>query len=308
MSKAALSVEGGAHADSHARRQHHPLVRAVDLERPVEGTKYRFDGGGVGGVLRIAEGVTLILGDCANYPGIAADAVISDPPYGMSWDTDSTRFSGGQSEKIRRKRRGKGRADYGAIAEDDEPFDPSPWVIYPKVVLWGETHFSVRLPVGTKLIWIKKEEHLWGTFLGDAETAWMKGGHGIYFKKISFPPPVRAVDAGGNPCRPVGIHPTQKPVALMAWCMERAKVPEGATVLDPYMGSGTTGIACIRTGRKFIGIEKDPKHFKTAELRIRRELEECVFKFPKGQDGGSEQQALGLETPQGSNDGTQVRP
>lgn len=68
------------------------------------------------------------------------------------------------------------------------------------------------------------------------------------------------------------IHPTQKPVELMAWCMEQAKVPEGALVLDSYMGSGTTGIACIRTGRRFVGIEKDPTHYATALKRITDEL------------------------------------
>jgi DNA modification methylase len=68
------------------------------------------------------------------------------------------------------------------------------------------------------------------------------------------------------------LHPTQKPVAVMAWCMTQAKVPEGATVLDPYMGSGSTIIAAIRTGRKAIGIEKAPEHFKTACERIKREL------------------------------------
>ena len=52
-----------------------------------------------------------------------------------------------------------------------------------------------------------------------------------------------------------------------------AKVPKGATVLDPYMGSGTTGIACLRTGRNFIGIEKDPKHFETACERMAREID-----------------------------------
>ena len=72
-------------------------------------------------------------------------------------------------------------------------------------------------------------------------------------------------------------HPMQKPVALMIWAMDKAKVPEGATVFDPYMGSGTTGIACIRTGRSFIGIEKDPKHYATAEARIRRELQQGVL-------------------------------
>jgi DNA modification methylase len=54
--------------------------------------------------------------------------------------------------------------------------------------------------------------------------------------------------------------------------MEKAKVPEGGTVLDPYMGSGTTGVACIRTGRNFIGVEKDEKYFEIAAERIRREL------------------------------------
>ncbi len=58
----------------------------------------------------------------------------------------------------------------------------------------------------------------------------------------------------------------------MEWCMEQTKVPTGVTVLDPYMGSGTTGIACIRTGRRFIGIEKDPTHYATALKRIKREL------------------------------------
>jgi DNA modification methylase len=58
----------------------------------------------------------------------------------------------------------------------------------------------------------------------------------------------------------------------MGWTMEQAGVPEGATVLDPFMGSGTTGIACIRTGRRFIGIEKDPAHYLTALTRIKNEL------------------------------------
>ena len=139
--------------------------------------------------------------------------------------------------------------------------------------MWGANHYAARLPIGTTLVWIKKDEHLWGSFLSDAEIGWMKGGHGVYTKRINFPPPVRAVDYGGDPCRPTGIHPTQKPVLLMAWCMDKAKVPEGATVLDPYMGSGTTGIACLRTGRNLIGVEKDKRHFDTACKRMSREIE-----------------------------------
>ena len=64
------------------------------------------------------------------------------------------------------------------------------------------------------------------------------------------------------------IHPTQKPVQLMAWCMDKAKVPEGATVLDPYMGSGTTLVACQRMGRHGTGIELDPDYFDIACKRV----------------------------------------
>ena len=227
--------------------------------------------------------VTLYHADCLDVLPLEADAVISDPPYGMDWNTDSTRFSGGQSENIRRKPRGEGRGrqsqygDYGPVGGDCEPFDPAPWIEYPRCVLFGANHYAQRLPVGTTLVWLKKDQHLWGTFLSDAELAWMKGGHGVYAYLKSFPPPVRAVDAGGNPCRPVGIHPTQKPVSLMAWCMDRAKVPRGATVLDPYMGSGTTGIACLRTGRNFIGIERDAAHYKTACDRLAHELDSALL-------------------------------
>lgn len=61
------------------------------------------------------------------------------------------------------------------------------------------------------------------------------------------------------------VHPTQKPVPVMQWCMEWVK---GQTILDPFMGSGTTGVAAIQLGRKFIGIERDPKYFDIACKRI----------------------------------------
>ena len=202
----------------------------------------------------------LYLGDCRailpNLPKV--DAVITDPPYGMDWDTDSTRFTGGQYK------RGDGREDWGAIAEDSRPFDPAPWLQFPAVVMFGANHYAERLPVGTSLIWIKKADHLFGTFLSDAEVAWMKGGHGVYCYRKQFPPPSRIAENGGGEVA----HPTQKPIGLMAWCMERAKVPAGAMVLDPFMGSGTTGVACHQTQRAFIGIEREPKYFEIACRRI----------------------------------------
>lgn len=243
-----------------------------------------------------AEGVTLFLADNRDVRDqLAADALISDPPYGMDWNTDSTRYSGGEHK------RGDGRADWGKIAEDAEPFDPAPWLEYPRCVMWGANHYAARLPVGTTLVWLKKDEHLWGSFLSDAEIGWMKGGHGVYAFRKPWNPPARAIDAGGNVCRPKGIHPTQKPVGLMAWCMDRAKVPAGALVCDPYAGSGTTAIACIRTGRRFVGAEKDPEHFATAVARIQRELSQLEL---FGGGGGLESDACGTAE-KGANDGAQ---
>ena len=67
--------------------------------------------------------------------------------------------------------------------------------------------------------------------------------------------------------RQTGIHPTQKPVALMEYLI-RTYTNEGETVLDNCMGSGTTGVACMNTGRKFIGMEQDAKYFEIAQKRI----------------------------------------
>ena len=200
---------------------------------------------------------TLYCGDCLDLLPIEADAVVTDPPYGMKWDTNCVRFTGG-TEPGRR-----GGKDYGkGICGDDMPFDPSPWLQYERCVLFGMHHFAQRLPVGTVLVWLKRFDEAFGSFLSDAELAWMKGGHGVYAKR----------DLSLNGETATRSHPTQKPVPLMEWCIEKAKVPDGATVLDPYMGSGTTGIACIRRGLNFIGIEKDEKYFKIAVERIRREL------------------------------------
>ncbi len=205
----------------------------------------------------------VIEGDCLKVlPTLTEriDAVVTDPPYGMDWNTDSTRFTGGVDPEVRR---GAGRADWGAVASDAEPFDPAPWLVYPKVVLWGCNHFAASLPVGTTLVWVKKYDEQFQTFLSDAELAWMKGGHGVYCHRKVFPPPSRMAENNGKVA-----HPCQKPIALMRWCLDMAKVPEGATVLDPYCGSGTVGVACVQSGRNYIGIEIDAAHAATARRRI----------------------------------------
>ncbi|SEM69406.1 modification methylase [Bosea lupini] len=235
---------------------------------------------------QLSDSVTLHCGDCREIlPTLGKiDAVVSDPPYGMAWDTDSTRFTGGN-----RKRPDEGRADFGAITADAEPFDPKRWLAFPEVILWGANHFGARLPVGSTLVWIKKSVRAFGTFLSDAEIGWQKGGHGVYCKYVEFQGGLaRKAENDGVQAA----HPTQKPIDLMLWCVQRTK---GRTILDPYMGSGTTGIACARLGRRFIGIVIEPKYFDTACRRLEIEAkQERLFAQAPAAPEPAQQMPLGL--------------
>lgn len=199
---------------------------------------------------------TLYCGDCVDVlPTLGAGHyVITDPPYGMNWDTDSTRFSGGSagSPGINRDR----------IIGDDQPFDPAMLLgMFPDCLFWGANHFSQRLPVGKTLIWLKQQPVSFGAFLSDAEIGWATGGNGVwaFFNPRSI---ATAVKEGGGKVA----HPTQKPVAVMKWCIEQMGSPD--SILDPYMGSGSTGVAAAYAGRKFVGIEKDERYFEIACKRI----------------------------------------
>jgi site-specific DNA-methyltransferase (adenine-specific) len=198
---------------------------------------------------------TLYLGDCREIaPGLERPAaVISDPPYGMKWDGKITGGKGGHSG-------GSKSSNFGVrIIGDDEPFDPAPWTAFaPISLLWGANHYAARLSVGTTLVWVKRSDAGFGSFLSDAEVAWMKGGHGVYcWRDTSLM--AETLDRA---------HPTQKPVSLMRWCIQQAKVPPGGAILDPYMGSGTTGVAAVEMRHPFIGIEIEPRYFDVACRRI----------------------------------------
>lgn len=209
---------------------------------------------------RLNELVTLYEGDNRELALSPDDyaAVISDPPYGMNWDTDSKRYSGGNRGH---RRPGEGRDDWRPVAGDAEPFDPSPWLAFKKVTLFGANHFADRLPPGTLLVWIKRNDPAFGSFLSDAEIAWSKGGCGVYcFRDLSMN--AEAADR---------MHPTQKPIGLMRWCVQRLKLPAGAHILDPFAGSGTTAIAAMIEGRRCTLVEKDPAYCDIIRKRVAAE-------------------------------------
>lgn len=188
----------------------------------------------------------LILGDCLEVlPTLGkVDAVVTDPPYGIA-----DKWKGGFKEK-----HGWGKSKDESILRnewDARPLDRRALDILlaasDQHIIWGGNYFELP-PSRCWLIWNKPER---GFSLAEAEMAWTNRDN-----------VVRVFDAPRS--EPDRLHPTQKPVALMSWCVEKTT----GTVLDPFMGSGTTGVACVKLGRKFIGIELEPRYFDIACKRI----------------------------------------
>jgi len=205
---------------------------------------------------------TLYLGDCREVlPTLGAvDAVVTDPPYGIGLNTDNSRFSGGNTALISRRGNGVGSANGERIINDATPFDPSFLLSLPgDKIVWGWNNYPDLLPRGACLVWLKRNDEAFGSFLSDAELAWFSRGHGVYCRR----------DLSNNAIANERAHPTQKPVSLMKWCL--GFVPNARTILDPFMGSGTTGVACARLGRRFIGCEIEPRYFDIACRRIEAE-------------------------------------
>lgn len=193
---------------------------------------------------------TLFCGDCRKLTLPKADAVVTDPPYGLG-----DRMQGGTWGAAPK---------YANLREWDVKPESDTLnmliALAPICVIWGGNNFCLP-PSRCWLVWDKQNAV---PTMSDVELAWTN---------LDGPAKRKSLPVGAHRNE----HPTEKPMGLMAWCMERAGVAIGATVLDPYMGSGTTGVACARTKRHFIGVEIDPKHFANAVHRIKCELEQQLI-------------------------------
>ena len=189
----------------------------------------------------------LYLGDCREIlPTLGkVDAVVTDPPYGIGI-TKSPRLA---------VSRGMGGKSW-----DDEAADIS-WLLPMGVpsIVWGGNYFPLP-PSRAILVWDKNNA---GRDFADFEMAWTNLE--MVARRSVFRP--MNMDGGKE-------HPTQKPIEVMRWCI--GFLPETVhTVLDPFAGSGTTGVAAIKMGRAFIGIEREPSYFDIACRRI-----EAAYKQP----------------------------
>ena len=182
-------------------------------------------------------GQRLILGDCLEVMPLLGkvDAVVTDPPYGIGI-TKSNRLA---------TSRGLGGKDW-----DDKPADLSTFPDVPSII-WGGNYFDLP-PTRCVLVWDKNNA---GRDFADFEMAWTNLD--MVARRIVMRP--MNMDGGKQ-------HPTQKPVALMKWCL--GFLPNATTILDPFMGSGTTLVACEKLGRQGIGIELDPDYFAIACKRV----------------------------------------
>jgi tRNA G10 N-methylase Trm11 len=196
------------------------------------------------------------------WPTLARpDAIVSDPPYGQGLClTVHTCTTGKQSRRAATVAR--------EVVGDNGPFDPAPWAdAADNVLLWGAHKFHVRLPDGGRwLFWDKRGEVLPEWDQGCGEMAWHNQPGPVRVCRLIWGGLV--MQAGAKADHPKREHPTEKPIRLMSWCLEQAKVQPGQLVADPFMGSGTTGVACMRHGARFVGIEIDEGYFRTACRRI----------------------------------------
>ena len=206
----------------------------------------------------LAEGVTLYQGDCREVlPTLGkVDACVSDPPYGIGF------VHSGKGGKLARS------TSFGgvSIVGDDAPFDPSPWLHFDSVVLWGANHYASRLPDASCWLTWDKRDGVCSNDQADCEHAWTNLKGPARIKRHLWNGMLKASEKGQ-----IRVHPTQKPIEVMEWCIRQ--LPDDAkTILDPFMGSGTTGVAAVKLGRKFLGIEIEPKYFDIACRRISEAL------------------------------------
>ncbi|MGI6158109.1 MAG: DNA-methyltransferase [Saccharofermentanales bacterium] len=219
---------------------------------------------------------TLYCGDCRDIMPLlkGCDACVTDPPYGINFSYGARQTSGKISAKywVNAGKKIKG---------DNKPFDPAPILAMfcaksrsLPVAIFGADHFSSRLPDGTWYCWDKSCGMGPAIQYTDAEYIWSNRRNARRIFRHLWLGVLRAGEDYSSPTTRK-LHMSQKPVELMMWLIETIRIGVGKTILDPYMGSGSTGVAAIRTGRKFIGIEIDPEHAATAAWRI----EETERKF-----------------------------
>lgn len=206
------------------------------------------------------DGIEIYCGDCREIlPSLPQfDLVLTDPPYGIDYNpTRSQQSAASGRRKSMRK-----------VEGDDQPFEPSQAIAAgTKAILWGGNNFASRLPDSNGwLIWDKRDggSIFRGFIASDVEIAWSNVAGRTQMYSHKWAGHLRDSERGEFH------HPTQKPVALMKWCI--SLVGDARDVLDPFMGSGTTLVAAKQMGLRAVGVEMDEEYCEIAVRRLSQKV------------------------------------
>ena len=234
----------GLNGDDEVEEAEPQIDKAEELQKEY--------GTALGQVWRLGEH-RLAVGDCTDegvvegvMEGEIVDACITDPPYGQRYLQGGDNRPPSQSYNRTQKKHVK-----IPIIGDDTKFDPSPFLNYDVVVLWGANNYADLLPCSRGwFVWDKKPD-VGSNDFADGEMAWTNLDKVLRIFRHRWSGVLRASQNGQTV-----LHPTEKPISLFVWCIEMTNA--GNTIFDPFLGSGTTMIACENLNRKCRGIEIDP--------------------------------------------------
>lgn len=209
----------------------------------------------------LAEGVEIFQGDMLEIlPTLGEfDACVTDPPYGIDYGNKgsfkATHGWGQWREQLAWDRERPPKESFELMRSHSAI-----------QIIWGGNYFTDFLPPSMQwLMWDKGQREF---SLADFEVAWSSQNKAA--RAITYPRALALRDGKQ--------HPTQKPLEVMCWCIDQLPKSVG-TILDPFMGSGTTGVAAIRRSKAFYGIEREPKYYDIARRRISDELARPRFDF-----------------------------
>lgn len=211
-------------------------------------------------------GITIYHADCRDVLPTLREKpalVLADPPYGMSYKHGKGPTRNGKHHN---------RGHLPPVEGDKEPYSPKPILdVGAPSIIWGANHFADKLPASPAWYIWDKRDGIKSNDNSDCELAWVNFGGSIRIFRHTWNGVIRASENGDK-----HLHSTQKPVALMRWCLTRAKLTLGALVVDPYMGSGPIAKACKQMGYRYIGCELVEQYCETTTLGLQQEVMEFV--------------------------------
>jgi len=210
--------------------------------------------------------------------GFRFDLVLTDPPYGIGEAAGKNRGRGTKAgKKDAKNTRGTAipSSDFGSLHWDNVPPTPEYFDMMRAVslnqIIFGGNYFPLP-PTSCWIVWDKDNG---GNDFADCELAWTSFDTAVRKIKYRWNGFLQGNLSATSPDKEKRVHPTQKPVAVMKWILERYSEP-GDLILDPFLGSGPVAIACEQMGRKWVGVEREEQYCEVAAARLSQPMQKSL--------------------------------